>query len=93
MPPKLIRPDGSEASTMSPAQIECIKLLSDMLESAQNGEILALACVAVGPLDFGIAIAGADAPRLNLGLDVAKRTIMDRTSPPAGGGRTVLHRR
>jgi len=90
--PILIKPNGEEASTMSPAQIECIKLLSDMLESAKQGEILALACVAVGPLDFGIAIAGADAPRLNLGLDVAKRTIMDRTSPPSGGARSVLHR-
>lgn len=91
MPPKLIKPDGAPAG-MSPAQIECIKLLSDMLETAKAGEIVALACVAVGPLDFGIAIAGSDAPRLNLGLDVAKRTIMDRTSPPAGRS-TVLHRR
>lgn len=90
---KLIKPDGSAAASMSPAQIECIKLLSDALESAKNGEVLALALVAVGPLDFGIAIAGSDAPRLYLGLGVAQRTVMDRTTPPAGGGRSILHRR
>ena len=91
--PILIRPNGDQASTMSPAQIEVIKLLSDSLESAQNGDINACVLVAVGPVDFGIAIAGADAPRLNLGLDVAKRTILERTSPPVGGGHGVLHRR
>ena len=57
MPPKLIKPNGEAASTMTPAQIECIKLLSDALESAKNGEILACALIAAGPLDFGIAIA------------------------------------
>lgn len=90
--PTIIRPDGGSADTMSPAQIEVIKLLEDTLASAKNGDVSALVIVAVGPLDFGIAIAGADAPRLNLGLDVAKRTILERTSPPAGGGRSVLHR-
>lgn len=88
--PTIIRPHGE--SERSPAQIECIKLLSDALESAENGEINSCVLVACGPVDFGIAIAGADAPRLNLGLDVAKRTILDRTSPPIGGGRSVLHR-
>jgi len=88
--PTIIRPDGEAAR--SPAQIECIKLLKDALESAENGDINACILVACGPVDFGIAIAGADAPRLNLGLDVAKRTILDRTSPPVGGGRSVLHR-
>lgn len=91
--PRLIKPNGEEASTMSPAQIECIKLLSDALESAKAGEINACALIAVGPIDFGIAIAGSDAPRINLGLDVAKRTILERTSPPNGGSRSVLHRR
>lgn len=88
--PTIIKPDGE--AVRSPAQIECIKLLKDALESAENGEINSCILVACGPLDFGIAIAGADAPRLNLGLDVAKRTILDRTSPPVGGGRSVLHR-
>lgn len=88
--PTIIKPDGEP--TFSPAQIECIKLLKDALASAENGEVSACLLVACGPLDFGIAIAGADAPRLNLGLDVAKRTILDRTSPHVGGGRSVLHR-
>lgn len=88
--PTIIKPDGD--AVRSPAQIECIKLLQDALESAKNGDINACVLVACGSVDFGIAIAGADAPRLNLGLDVAKRTILDRTSPPVGGGRSVLHR-
>lgn len=88
--PTIIKPNGDPI--FSPAQIECIKLLKDALESAERGDVNACLLVACGPLDFGIAIAGADAPRLNLGLDVAKRTILDRTSPPIGGGRSVLHR-
>lgn len=88
--PTIINPNGD--LSRSPAQIECIKLLKDALDSAENGDISACVLVACGPVDFGIAIAGADAPRLNLGLDVAKRTILDRTSPPVGGGRSVLHR-
>ena len=88
--PTIIKPDGEPV--FSPAQIETIKLLTDALESAKRGEINACALIAVGPLDFGIAISGSDAPRLNLGLDVAKRTILERTSPPAGGVRSVLHR-
>lgn len=88
--PTIIKPNGEPNRT--PAQVECIKLLKDALESAENGEINSCLLVACGSVDFGIAIAGADAPRLNLGLDVAKRTLLDRTSPPVGGGRSVLHR-
>jgi len=61
--PTLIKPDGMGMST---AQLECIGKLEEALESAKDGQILALVLVAVGPGDFGIAIAGADAPRLNL---------------------------
>jgi len=88
--PILINPNGGAASTMTPAQLECIKLLEDALESARNGEILSCVLVACGPLDFGTAMAGADAPRLNLGLDVAKDEIKNRVT--GGGRRTVLHR-
>ena len=90
--PTIIKPNGDPADQRSPAQIECIQLLKDALESAENGGITACLLIACGPVDFGIALAGADAPRLNLGLDVAKRTILERTSPPVGGGRSVLHR-
>lgn len=90
--PTLIKPDGSPAETMSPAQIECIKLLSDALETAKNGGMFACVIVAVGPEDFGIGIGGSDAPRLHLGLGVAMREVENRTSPPSGGQRTVLHR-
>lgn len=88
--PTIIRPNGEPV--LSPAQIECIKLLEDALANAKNGDISTCMLIACGPLDFGMAMAGPDAARLNLGLDVAKRTILDRTSPPVGGGRSVLHR-
>jgi hypothetical protein len=75
---------------MSPAQQECIQLLEQILASARKGEVHALAIVAVGPFDFGVAIAGSDAPKLYLGCGTAMRTLEQRTS--GGGGRTVLHR-
>jgi hypothetical protein len=86
--PNIIHPSGGDG--MSPARTEVIKLLRDALASAESGEIDACVLVACGPVDFGIAIAGADAPRLNLGLDAAKRTILEKTTPSPG--RTVLHR-
>ncbi len=89
--PTILKPNGDQAG-MSPGQIECIKLLKDALESAENGEITTCMLIACGPVDFGMAMAGPDAARLNLGLDVAKRTILERTSPPVGGGRSILHR-
>jgi hypothetical protein len=84
--PTLIRPDSMG---MGRAQLECISKLEEALESAKEGQILALVLVAVGPDDFGIAIAGADAPRLNLGLDAAKTEIMSRVLGPK---RSVIHR-
>jgi len=84
--PTLIKPDGMGMST---AQLECIGKLEEALESAKDGQILALVLVAVGPGDFGIAIAGADAPRLNLGLDAAKTEILSRVLGPK---RSVIHR-
>ena len=79
--PVLVKPDGSPVvPTFSPAQQQCIEILQDSLESALRGDVHSLVLVACGPNDFGIAIGGSDAPRLNLGLDVAKRTILDRTS-------------
>jgi hypothetical protein len=88
--PILINPNGGAATTLSPAQQECIQLLESVLENARNGEVSALAIVAVGPLDFGIAIAGSDAPKLYLGCGTAMRTLEARTS--GADRRTVLHR-
>jgi hypothetical protein len=91
--PTLLRPDGAIAGTpmpgpliglggkpagMSPAQLECIEVLRTALADAENGEIHACAIIACGPADFGLAIAGADAPRINLGLDAAKAEIQRR---------------
>lgn len=85
--PTLIKPDGTSAG-MRPEQLECIKLLEDALDSAKKGEIWSCVFIAAGPNDFGSAMAGPDAARLNLGLDAAKQIIMDRVT----NKRSVLHR-
>jgi len=87
--PILINPQGRPVG-MSPAQIECIELLERVLASARGGEVHALAIVAVGPFDFGVAMAGSDAPKLYLGCGTAMRTLEERTS--GRGGKSVLHR-
>jgi hypothetical protein len=87
--PVLINPNNGEAAGFSAAQRECVDKLREVLASAEAGEIHACAIIACGPSDFGLVIAGADAPRLNLGLDVAKAEIMSRVLGPK---RSVLHR-
>ncbi len=85
--PTLIGIDVKAAGLM-PTQQECVKLLRSMLDDAEAGKIMALVVVACGPTDFGSAMAGTDAPRMLLGLEVAKIGIMDNVT----GKRTVLHR-
>lgn len=85
--PTLIKPNG-DAAGLRPDQRECIKLLEDILADARDGKVWSCIVVACGPEDFGSAMAGADAPRLNLGLDVAKAAILDRVT----GKRSVIHR-
>ena len=88
--PTLITPDG--ANILSPAQQECISLLEQLLDSAKGGNINALCVVAVGPVDFGVAMAGSDAPKLFLGCGVAMDTIKARATGGDSPPRTVLHR-
>jgi len=85
---KLIKPPSFVDTELSAAQKECIKLLKDALDSAEKGDIWSCILVACGPNDFGTAMAGSDAPRLNLGLDAAKATILDRVT----NKRTAIHR-
>jgi hypothetical protein len=85
--PTLIKPDDSAAG-MRPDQLECIKLLEGLLKNAREGDVWSCVVVACGPNDFGSAMAGADAPRMLLGLEVAKINIMDRVT----GKRSVIHR-
>lgn len=85
--PILLRPDGS-ATGLRADQQECIKLLEGLLDNAKKGDVWSCVVVACGPSDFGTAMAGTDAPRMLLGLEVAKISIMDRVT----GKRTVLHR-
>lgn len=85
--PTLIRPNGAAATT-NPTQQQAVDLLKQLLADAEKGEIWSLVVVACGPNDFGSAMVGTDAPRMLLGLEVAKLTIMENVS----GKRTVLHR-
>ncbi len=57
---------------------ECIELLEEMLRSARNGDMSWLIVVAGGPNDYGSAMAGNNAAQMNLGLDVAKQSILER---------------
>ncbi len=57
---------------------ECVELLEQMLESAKNGDMTWLIVVAGGPSDYGTAMAGSNAAQMNLGLDVAKQSILER---------------
>lgn len=85
--PTLIKPNG-DAAGLRADQLECIKLLEGLLENAKAGDVWSCVVVACGPHDFGSAMAGSDAPRMILGLEVAKQNIMERVT----GKRTVLHR-
>lgn len=85
--PTLIKPDGQAAGLRADQQ-DCITVLTQALESAKKGDVWSCLLVACGPGDFGIAIGGSDAPRLNLGLDAAKAEIVSRVT----GKRSVLHR-
>jgi len=85
--PTLIKPNG-ETAGLRDDQKECIEKLEAALESAKNGDIWSCCIIACGPTDFGLVIAGTDAPRINIGLDAAKTEIMSRVL----GKRTVLHR-
>ena len=57
---------------------ECVELLESMLASAKKGDMSWLIVVAGGPTDYGTAMAGNNAAQMNLGLDVAKASILER---------------
>jgi len=81
--------------TLGVAERACIELLEKVLEDARNGKVNSVAVIACGPTDFGAAIAGPDAARLNLGLDYAKADIQTAIrggatpEQPLGRGRLV----
>lgn len=70
----------------------CVELLEKTLEDAREGRITTIGIVACGPQDFGSAHAGPDAARLNMGLDVLKRTVLERVAPPQTARRPVIMR-
>ncbi len=80
------------------AEKACIELLESVLADARKGNVTSVAVIACGPADFGAAIAGPDAAKLNLGLDYAKADIqaairggvpMEGRPAPKGHGRLI----
>lgn len=65
----------------NPASAACVALLEQILADAKAGKVTTVGVIAVGPMDFGSAHAGPDAAKLNLGLDVLKRTVLEIVSP------------
>jgi hypothetical protein len=59
---------------------ECVELLEQMLASAKKGDMSWLVVVAGGPADYGVAMAGSNGAQMNLGIDVAKQSILDRVT-------------
>jgi hypothetical protein len=59
---------------------ECVELLEQMLASAKKGDMSWLVVVAGGPSDYGVAMAGSNGAQMNLGIDVAKQSILDRVA-------------
>ena len=57
---------------------ECVELLESMLASAKKGDMSWLVVIAGGPNDYGMAMAGNNAAQMNLGIDVAKQSILER---------------
>jgi hypothetical protein len=57
---------------------ECIELLESMLASAKKGDMSWIVVIAGGPMDYGMAMAGNNAAQMNLGIDVAKQSILER---------------
>lgn len=49
-----------------------------MLASAKKGDMSWLVVIAGGPSDYGVAHVGSNAAQMNLGIDVAKETILRR---------------
>lgn len=78
--PKIITGQGPliTPNMMPKGAEECIELLEQMLASAKRGDMTWLVVIAGGPADYGCAMAGNNAAQMNLGIDVAKQSILER---------------
>ena len=70
------------AEPLDRASQACVELLESVLADAKLGNVTSCAIVACGDESFGVAMAGPDAARLNLGLDSAKMQIMQMVTQP-----------
>lgn len=73
---------GLQQAPIDPAAQACVQLLESVLQSARNGEIHSVCVVACGKGGFGASFAGPDASNLNMGLDSAKKAILEAVTAP-----------
>ncbi len=66
--PKIMSPDGED----------CVEVLERLLRAAKQGEMSWFVGAAGGPNDFGAVLAGNNPAQMNLGIDVAKQSILER---------------
>ena len=80
MAPKIITGRGPllTPGVMPKGGQECVELLESMLASARKGDMTWLVVIAGGPSDYGVAHVGNNAAQMNMGIDVAKQTILSR---------------
>jgi len=76
--------------TLDAAGMACVSLLEQVLSDAKAGRVTTVGVVCIGPDDFGSAHAGPDAAKLNMGLDVLKRTVLEIVAPPRKSGPSIL---
>ncbi len=86
------KPTKLEIPKLGRAEQACVDLLEQVLVDAKAGMVTTVGIISCGPSAFGSAHAGPDAAKLNLGLDVLKRTVLDIVSPPVARGSAILRR-
>jgi hypothetical protein len=72
----------AESAIATQAKLACVELLEKVLADAREGNVSSIALVAIGSGGFSPAVAGPNAPELNLGLDACKKIILDRVLTP-----------
>lgn len=76
--------------TLDASAMACISLLEQVLADAKAGKVTTVGVVSIGPSDFGSAHAGPDAAKLNMGLDVLKRTVLEIVAPPRKAASSIM---
>jgi hypothetical protein len=72
----------AQEAVATQGKLACVELLEKVLADAREGHVSSIALVAIGAGGFSPAVAGPNAPELNLGLDACKKIILDRVLTP-----------